>query len=175
MEARHHAGVPAEIRPSRRGDGEAVAKVHERCWRISYAGIADPSWVTDRPLAERAAEWSRYAGGAGVPMWVADDAGDVVGEIAAGQTRDDDAPAGTGEVVAMYVDPDRQREGIGRALMARALEELRAAGFTRVTLWTLGESAQSTAFYEALGFRRDGAVRRGERFAAHTVRYAREL
>ena len=167
--------MPVHIRPARAGDGEPLARLHERCWTISYAGLADPSWVVDRPFAERAADWEGYATGKGDPMWVADDAGVPVGEIAAGASRDADAPPGTAEVLALYVDPDRQREGIGSALMERAVEELRAAGYTRATLWTLGASAQSTAFYEKHGWRRDGTEKDGGHTRALHVRYAREL
>lgn len=167
--------MPIEIRPSRAEDGEPLARVHECCWRISYAGIADPSWVVDRPFAERAAEWTRYAAGEALPMWVADDGSGAIAEIAFGPTRDADAPPGTGEVVALYVDPDRQGEGIGGALLARAVEELRAAGFARATLWTFAGSAQSTAFYERHGWRRDGAQKAEGHSGALEVRYAREL
>jgi GNAT superfamily N-acetyltransferase len=165
--------MAVEIRPSRAEDGEALARVHERGWRISYAGLVDPARVLSRPFAERVAQWTRYAAGGGVPMWAADDGGEVVGAIAAGRSRDGDAPPGTAEVVALYVDPDRQREGIGTALLARAVEEMRAGGYTRATLWTLRHSAQSTSFYEANGWRRDGATKvdRG----LEQARYAREL
>lgn len=161
------------IRPSRAGDGEPLARVHERCWRISYAGLADPTWVVSRPFAERAIEWERFATGAGLPMWVADDRGRVVGGLAAGASRDADAPAGTGEVAVLYVDPDRHREGIGSALLARAVAELRAQGFARATLWTLRGNPQSTEFYEARGWRRDGAEKDDRGFGQ--ARYVREL
>ena len=161
------------IRPSRAEDGAALARVHERCWTISYAGLADASRVVGQPFAERAAEWTRFAGGEGFPMWVAEVDGAVVGEIAAGASRDPDAPPGTGEVVALYVDPDRHGEGIGRALLARGVEELRAAGFVRATLWTLATSGQSNAFYAANGWRADGAQKEGA--GAPHVRYARDL
>jgi L-amino acid N-acyltransferase YncA len=167
--------VPLEIRPSRAGDGEPLARVHERCWTISYAGIADPSWVVDRPFGERAAEWERYANGDGAPMWVADDGGEVVGEVAAGASRDAEAAEWTGEVLAIYVDPDRQNAGVGSALLDRAIAELRIAGYERATLWTFGNSAQATGFYEHRGWRADGTVRSNQRFGAPEVRYARGL
>ena len=72
------------IRGARAGDGEALARVHERGWTISHATIADPSWVVDRPFAQRAAEWERFARGGGAPMWVAEDDGTVVGVVVAG-------------------------------------------------------------------------------------------
>ena len=167
--------MPVAVRPSRPGDGEALARVHERGWAISHAPHADPGWVLGRPFAARAAEWEAYARGEGAPMWVAEDGGGVVGLIAAGTARDADAAPGTGEVYALYVDPDRQRAGIGTALLAVALDDLRSRGFTRATLWTFGVSAQSTAFYEKNGWRRDGAEKDDRGLGATEVRYARDL
>ena len=163
------------IRRSRAADGEPLARIHERCWRMSYAGLADPTWIVARPFAERVEEWTRYAAGEALPMWVAEDDGEVLGEVAVGPSRDPDAPEGTGEVVALYVDPDRQREGIGSMLLARAEDELRAAGFVRATLWTLAGSVQSNRFYERAGWRRDGATKYGERFGGAEVRYVGDL
>ncbi|HEX8123814.1 MAG TPA: GNAT family N-acetyltransferase [Solirubrobacteraceae bacterium] len=167
--------MPLEIRPSRAGDGEPLARVHERCWCISYAGIADPAWIVDRPFDDRVAEWERYAMGGGAPMWVADDDGAVIGEVAAGASRDAEAPEWTGELLAIYVDPDRQGAGVGSALLERAVAELRRAGHQRATLWTFGNNPRATAFYERHGWRADGTVRAEQRFGSPEVRYAREL
>ena len=163
------------IRPARAGDGEALARVHERGWTLSHAAYADPSWVVDRPLADRVAQWEGFAHGEGAPMWVAEEDGVVLGVIVAGDSRDADAPPGTGEVYAVYVDPGRHGEGIGSALMSHALEALRSAGHTRASLWTFGVSEQSTGFYERHGWRRDGAAKDDRDLGATEVRYVREL
>ena len=162
------------IRGAREDDGEAFARLHERCWRVSYAGIADPSWVVDRPFSERVAEWTAHAGGAGLPMWAATvgHGADVIGLVVAGQSRDEGAGERTGEIAALYVDPDWQGRGAGTALLERAVFELRVAFFHRATLWTLEESPRSRAFYEKHGWELDGA-RRVQRWPH--VRYAREL
>jgi GNAT superfamily N-acetyltransferase len=163
------------IRPAHAGDGEALARIHERGWTVSHAAYADASWVVDRPFAGRAAQWEGFARGGGAPMWVAEDAGEMTGTVVAGPSRDADAPPGTGEVYALYVDPDRHRQGIGTALLAHAVDALRSQGCERATLWTFGVSDQSTAFYEANGWRRDGAEKADRGLGATEVRYAREL
>ena len=165
------------VRGSREEDGEAFARLHERCWRISYAGIADPAWVVERPLAERVAEWQRFAGGAGLPMWTAtvDYGGEVVGLVAAGASRDEGASDRIGEVAALYVDPEWQGRGAGSALLERAVFELRVQFFHRATLWTLEGSAQSRGFYEKHGWAFDGTTKDGGRTGARHVRYARAL
>ena len=167
--------MPVAVRPAREGDGEALARVHERGWTISHAPYADPGWVVERPFAERAAQYEAYARGEGAPMFVADDGGTAVGWTAYGPSRDEDAAPATGEVYALYVDPDRHGEGIGGALLGAAVEALRAGGHARATLWTFGVSEQSTGFYEKHGWVRDGAEKDDRGLGAVEVRYAREL
>ena len=167
--------MPVAVRPARAGDGEALARVHERGWTECHAPYANPSWVVDRPFADRVAQYEGYARGEAAPMLVADDDGTVVGWIAFGASRDADAPPGTGEVYALYVDPDRHGEGIGGALLAAGVEALRAEGHVRATLWTFGASEQSTGFYEKHGWTRDGAEKDDRDLGAIEVRYTRDL
>jgi ribosomal protein S18 acetylase RimI-like enzyme len=61
-----------------------------------------------------------------------------------------------GEVVAIYVRPDRQSRGAGRALMDAAVDALRAAGAREMRLWVLEENASSRRFYERYGLAPDG-------------------
>lgn len=62
----------------------------------------------------------------------------------------------TGEVAAIYVDPDHWRSGIGAALMNDALTSL-AAG-RRVIAWCFAGNDRALAFYRAFGFEPDGAT-----------------
>lgn len=163
------------VREPREEDAEALVRVHERCWTISHAPYADPSWVVGRPRAERIEQWRAYARGEGFAMLVAERDGEVVGFVAFGASRDADAPAATGEVVAIYVDPDEQGRGTGGALLQGAVEGLRAQGLRRATLWTLRDSPQSNGFYAAHGWRRDGTEKDDREFGAVEVRYEREL
>ena len=97
------------------------------------------------------------------------------GWISFGLNRDPDAPPGTGEVRGLNVHPDDWRSGVGRALVERAFELL-AEGYVEVTLWSFDENDRANAFYESLGFRRDGAGQRREFSAgALEVRYRRPL
>ena len=73
-------------------------------------------------------------------------------------SRDEDAPEGTGEVPAIYVDPAAVGTGIGRELFAEAAVALQEAGFTRATLWVLEANASARRFYEKAGWSWDGAV-----------------
>jgi len=71
-------------------------------------------------------------------------------------------PAGlageTGELYAMYLAPAWWSAGVGRALMAAVLSELRAVGYRRAVLWTLTGNARARRFYDRAGFAPDGAT-----------------
>jgi GNAT superfamily N-acetyltransferase len=69
-------------------------------------------------------------------------------------------------VVALYVHPDHWRAGIGRRLVIAALGRLAGAGLGQAIVWTLSESPRNLAFYESLGFRRDGGEQRRESFGS---------
>ena len=64
------------------------------------------------------------------------------------------APAGVVEDVA--VSPSAQRKGVGRAMMAHAIEECRKAGCYKVALSSNLKRSDAHRFYESLGFERHG-------------------
>ena len=74
-----------------------------------------------------------------------------------GPTRDPFADPGTGEVYAIYVDPDVWRRGIGSSLLTRSAEDLRGRGFTSATLWVLATHDMARRFYEHRGWQVEGA------------------
>ena len=163
------------VRDPRADDAEALAAVHERCWRVSHAGVGDAGWVLDAPWQERVAQWRGFCRGEGMPMWVAEAVGRPVGFVAAGPSRDADAPAGTGEIAALYVDPDHQRAGHGASLLRRAEDALAAAGHTRATLWTFAAAGDALAFYAACGWRVEGARTSHAASGAEEIRLERDL
>ncbi len=73
----------------------------------------------------------------------------------ASQERED----GTGELFALYVDPDTWGTGIGRALIAHTRLELRALGFVDAVLWVLVGNERAQRFYRSDGWRPDDATK----------------
>jgi len=68
-------------------------------------------------------------------------------------------------------------ESYGRELMTATLDFLANLGYTQVTLWVLDTNARARRFYEAAGFRADGALKvdDGRGFPLSEVRYRRSL
>jgi GNAT superfamily N-acetyltransferase len=109
-------------------------------------------------VAQRAEMWRGITGQEGSDVYVAVDDGLLVGFCAVvTPSRDDDAQGDVAEIVAIYVDPDVWRNGVGRALMDVAFAELRAGAWRWVTLWVLAANRQARDFYARFGLRPDGA------------------
>jgi GNAT superfamily N-acetyltransferase len=120
--------------------------------------------------------WRKVLDDPAVSQLVADEDGELVGFIACGANRDDDAAPEAGEVRTLFVVHDRWRAGVGRALVAAGLDELRRLGYSEATVWSFADNTRANAFYEAHGFVRDGAERREEAWAnILEVRYRRSL
>lgn len=66
----------------------------------------------------------------------------------------------------LAVDPDFQRGGYGREIMAHAEQMLLRAGCPKINLQIRSENAAVIAFYEALGFKQDPVVSYGKRLIA---------
>jgi putative acetyltransferase len=61
-------------------------------------------------------------------------------------------PAGTCELVKMYLAPDARGMGLGRLMINRCLAAAKAKGFTQVYLETMPELKQAVKVYEKFGF-----------------------
>ncbi len=151
------------IRKARPGDAEAIAKVHVRTWQVAYRGQLPDDVLDNLSVEDRAEMWHqliRRLGDSDHRVWVAEREGDVVGFVNTGPTRDEDSDSRTtGEVYAIYVLPAFWGQGIGRALMERAVGEMRSQGFRDIALWVLDTSVRTRHFYETAGWRTDGSVR----------------
>lgn len=151
--------MPILTRPALPEDALAVAMVRVGSWQAAYAGII-PDEVLDAmdPRAQSERLRSRLADPASrFTTRVAERDGVIAGFTVTGPYRGDDVPVGTGEVLAIYVDPDHWSTGVGRALMDDALARLSAARLWPVLLWVLRDNARARRFYEKAGFAPDGA------------------
>lgn len=55
-------------------------------------------------------------------------------------------------VTQICVEPERQRQGLGRALLERCLDQLRKQGMRAATLTVTADNASARALYQQLGF-----------------------
>jgi L-amino acid N-acyltransferase YncA len=167
---------PARVRLASLADVDAIARVHVRSWQVAYRGQL-PDELLDNLSAERRVEaWRRTLESSG-PVLVADRDGVVVGFASVGPSRDEDAHPADGELHAIYVDPPEWDSGVGRALMDRAVAELRRLGYRQAILWVLEPNRRARRFYEIAGWAADGGRKIEEQAGVEfrEVRYRRAL
>ena len=143
------------IRPACLADALRIATIHVETWRVAYRGIVPDEFLRALSVEERHVGWQRILKTGESLICVAEDGDIALGWISVGRSRDVDAPLSTGEIWAIYVDPNHWSRGVGRALCAAAEQELRRQGFTDVTLWVLKDNERALQFYVSNGFIRD--------------------
>ena len=172
------AAPSATVRDATPADAEAIARVHVAAWQEGYRHVFGAERLATLSVAERAERWREILSRGGEARTiVAERGGSVVGFAGVGPTRDAIADVPPGELYAIYVDPTDWGGGAGRALLAAAVDALRAARYSEACLWVLEDNPRARRFYEREGWQPDGARRHGEHLGVPTVeiRYRRRL
>ena len=152
------------LRVARIDDSEAIGSLHVRSWQAAYAGRLPAAVLDKLSPSRRAATWRdtiarQAANPAAGRTWVIEQDRAVVGFAEAGRARDDDMPAGSGEVHAIYLAPEAWSQGLGGRLFDHAVDDLVAGGFDPLVLWVLAENERARQFYERRGWLPDGSCR----------------
>ncbi len=144
----------AAIREATIEDVPGIARVHVDSWRTTYGGIV-PQPVIDSFTYEQREELWRMALGPNSRsfVYVAEEAGQVVGFASGGPARRDQAPDHAGELYAIYLLQEHQGKGIGRQLFGSVVRELVRRGLYSMAIWVLADNP-ACGFYEAMGGRK---------------------
>ncbi len=140
-------------RPARPVDAAAIGTMHALSWAETYPGLVPEALLAEMsdPVRRQAA-WARILAAPALPdgIWLAEEAGGVVGFVSAGPARDP-ALGAEGEVTGLYVLRRAQGRGLGQALLGQALAVLRGAGFRSAGAWALDSNEPARRFYAACG------------------------
>lgn len=158
------------IRPARRADADAIARIYVETWRSTYAGILPDRLLVGLSRRGQALIWSQavahrgradfvtvaHAPGAGVVGFGSGGLGHVAFAYHGPGHQDRGHGPGQGayqgEVYTLYVLPDHQGRGIGRRLLAALGRELLAREIGSAFVWVLAANP-ARFFYEAMGAR----------------------
>jgi ribosomal protein S18 acetylase RimI-like enzyme len=133
-------------------DSSKIARIHVDTWRRTYKGIMPQPLLDGLSYERREAFWRQAISSPGPKQatFVAEvDAVGLVGFEFVGPERTGD-PEYEGEILALYVDGNSQRRGIGRALFETAVNHLRESGFSSLLVWVAAANPYR-AFYDKMG------------------------
>lgn len=150
------------LRDAQPGDLVAIAAIlnHE-----ILSGTA--SWTETPKTAEDMARWFDTRAGAGFPVLVAEEGGEVLGYASYSPFRTGDGYRETVEN-SVYVARSARRRGIARLLMERLIARARAAGMHRMVGGISADQRASLELHRKLGFAEEGrlhgvGIKRGRR------------
>ena len=143
------------LREREERDIEGVARVRIDAWRLAYQGIVPQAHLDGLDYAAETARLLQRSletrGAANFFFYVAvDEADQVLGFGIGGPARESPAEF-LGELYALYVHPDCQGQGIGKALAEAVFARLHAAGLEPVIIWALKDNQHACAVYRRLG------------------------
>jgi GNAT superfamily N-acetyltransferase len=161
-------------------DAATIARLHVRGWQWGYRGILPKDFLASLSAEAREPKWrAQLEQASPACTWIAIEDDVPVAFVTYGPARDSDLSPSTGsaEIYAIYEEEAVAGTGIGRALMAHAMKELRSRGYELAVLWVLEANSRARRFYEIGGWERDGGARvepapEGER---REVRYRKLL
>jgi len=162
------------IRDAGPDDAAALARVRSLSWRSAYDGLLPAEVIAastgpDGEARQReflTEEPARRA-------LLAETDGEAVGMAVYGPDRDGDGDA---ELYVIYVLPGHWSKAVGRPLMDRVIEGVRARGYTRLTLWVLAGNERARRFYERYGFAIiDKKITERHGHVTYEIRYEREV
>ncbi len=179
------------VRPATAADLDGVVATFLACWYDSYEQFLPPD-TRELYTVDSATElWRRaptadlivaeVAGAAGL-TGVTDVTGlvDVTGVglrgvLGVARFGADRTDSQRGHVFSLYVHPDSQGLGVGRALLDGAVDRLRQAGYGEATLWVFADNTAARAFYTRQGWTPDGATRTEPAYRLPEIRLTRAL
>jgi ribosomal protein S18 acetylase RimI-like enzyme len=129
-----------------------MGRIYVDAWQDTYPGLLPDRGLLSMSADRHAAYWAHVISGQTPKdaFLVATCEGHgVIGLASAGPSKTRDLPFGA-EVFTLYVDPNHQRLGAGRALLDNLFNAMRQAGQRSAVIWALDGNPART-FYQRLG------------------------
>jgi ribosomal protein S18 acetylase RimI-like enzyme len=137
------------IRRATPGDANSVAHIQVVGWKTTYSGIVPPAFLDSMEEESRAASWKEHLENKDALILVAENSSELFGFVCGGGLREPIEDY-DGELFAIYLLPEFQRQGAGRQLVLTLAQNMRDRGFKRMVVWVL-EQNSAVSFYKRMG------------------------
>jgi ribosomal protein S18 acetylase RimI-like enzyme len=130
-------------------DATSISRVQAESWRTTYRTIVPDAYLDAMDVVAGAERWAEAIRGAQANLLVAEDSCGIFGFAAGGKLRE--AIDGyDGELYAIYLLREQQKQSAGRLLVEEIVKELRAAQLSSMIVWVLAQNP-AVEFYKRLG------------------------
>lgn len=161
-----------EISHGQPGDETIFAAIQTESWKAAFRDILDAKTLERYTQLDRATAMYRrlleQKIGNGYLLRV-----DGQPHCIAWWDKSRDGEAYGAELICIHSLPGNWRKGYGSRMMEAVLADMKAAGFTKATLWVFEENRRARRFYEAHGFAPNGMTKGG--FDAVEICYEKNL
>ena len=140
------------VRQAKPTDAPGIARVFVDTWRSTYRGIIPDDHLANLSYEQREEFHRRLLADPETHTctYVAQGADGAIAGVAVGGQQQGDGQVLHGELYAIYVLQELQRQGIGRRLVRAVVERLLEKGIRSMLVWVLADNP-ARAFYETLG------------------------
>ena len=142
------------IRTAGIDDAHAIAEVQVNSWRTTYAGIVSEENLRSMKVEDREKKWEwviQQDAKERIMLVAEDQLGRIVGFASAGPTFHSEYEY-EGELYALYLLEEYQRQGIGRRLVSAVMDHFQKVGIRSMLTLALEENT-ACLFYERMGGR----------------------
>ena len=141
------------IRTATFEDCAAIARVQVNSYHAAYAALMPAEYLAAFSYEEQEQDWKDLLQSGQDTLLVAENlAGEVIGYALSRPTPQASYDC---ELVALHIDRDWQRQGIGRGLFHETARRMGALGCRSLGVWVL-EGNLARGFYEYLGGQENG-------------------
>jgi GNAT superfamily N-acetyltransferase len=137
-----------QIRPSQETDAHSITCIYIHTWQGTYLGLVPFGYLYSMSLGRLEQGFISELESKKVISYVAEDAGEVVGFVSGGYERQGN-DIYNGEIYALYVLKNHQRQGIGAELVSALANQLNHFGIYSMLVWVL-EHNPYRRFYEKI-------------------------
>lgn len=142
-----------KIRKAKISDIEQIVQVHIACWKTTYKGIVPDEFLENLSADKSIKNWKNFYSNSpnNILLVAENENSQIIGFCSGGLNRDKEKTARFhGELMAIYILEDYQKQGIGKKLVKALVQALREKNINNMVAWVLEEN-NSKIFYEKIG------------------------
>jgi L-amino acid N-acyltransferase YncA len=132
-------------------DAKGIAKVHGDSWKTTYLNIIPDEYLNNLSYERREQLWKDSISNGGYLFVAENENGNIVGFSSGGKERSGKYKGFKGELYAIYILKEYQRQGIGKLLVKPFIHELNNMKINSMLVLVLEDNNSSCYIYESLG------------------------